>query len=124
MTVQKKLAIVLEFTEAELNAIATSMTGLPSFDEEDEELEMWVNEVLDEKLRSLGAYGDVPDDEPAPYSESNPPKSEDVVRIPDGTLAFVLRSLHGEWLTRAANGSIGSYHFSTLEFLYRPPQGE
>jgi len=81
MTVAKKLAIELEFTEAELNAIAASETGLTPTDEE---LELWVNEVLYEKLRSLGAYGDVPDAEPAPYSESNPPKVRDsIVKIAD-----------------------------------------
>ena len=62
----KKLAIELEFTTAEFNAIAASMSGLSPTDQE---LETWVNEALDEKLRSLGAYGDVPDAEPAPLAE-------------------------------------------------------
>jgi len=79
--VEKKLAIELEFTEAEFNAIAASMSGLSPTDQE---LETWVNEALDEKLRSLGAYGDVPDDEPAPCRASYPPKVRDsIVKIAD-----------------------------------------
>jgi len=129
--VEKKLAIELEFTEAELNAIAASMTGLTPADEE---LETWVNEVLDEKLRSLGAYGDVPDAEPAPYSAENLPKENDLVRVWDGIgqetrIGFVectfRKNANVRFVHEGTNEAHTEHFMATdLTLIYRPLSGD
>jgi len=89
------------------------------------------NTILTDENGRIPKDCPLPDTEPAPYSESNPPKRGDIIKHFDYMWAGVVVCIDETGITvsplpKHNNEDIGRYYAKVIDLtlLYRPPSGD